>query len=213
MQELGIAITKKPLNSLFFIADDSKLLATFELKDQLKEGAKETIANLKKLGLKIVMLTGDHDQSAQAIAQEAGITEYHAELLPQDKAAFIDELKSKGEIVTMVGDGINDSIALSKSNIAIAMGGGADVAIGVSDVVLIDESVKKIEDAFKISRRSYRAIKENISFSIIYNIIAVPMAIMGYVYPLVAALSMSLSSLVVVGNSIRIKRLRFKEKN
>lgn len=212
MNELGITITKKPLNSLFFIANDSKLLATFELKDQLKEGAKETIANLKKLGLKIVMLTGDHEQSAQTIAQEAGITEYHAELLPQDKAAFIDALKTKGEIVTMVGDGINDSIALSKSNIAIAMGGGADVAIGVSDVVLIDESVKKIEDAFRISRRSYRAIKENISFSIIYNIIAVPMAIMGYVYPLVAALSMSLSSLVVVGNSIRIKRLRFKEK-
>jgi Cu+-exporting ATPase len=212
MNELGITIVNRPSNSLFFIADESKLLATFELKDKLKEQAKETIENLKKLGLKVIMLTGDHEQSARTIANEAGIKEYHAALLPQEKATFIDELKAKGEIITMIGDGINDSIALSKSNIAIAMGGGADIAIGVSDVVLLDESMKKIEDAFRISRRSYKAIKENISFSIIYNIIAVPMAIMGYVYPLVAALSMSLSSLVVVGNSIRIKKLHFKEK-
>ena len=110
----------------------------------------------------------------------------------------------------MAGDGINDTIALARSDIAIAMGSGADVAISVSDVVLLDEKPKSLYEAYRISRRTYRAVKENLGFSLLYNTIAVPFAIAGFVNPLVAALAMSLSSLVVVGNSMRIKWLKLK---
>jgi Cu+-exporting ATPase len=125
--------------------------------------------------------------------------------LPQDKANLIDKFHKDGKIVVMAGDGINDSIALAKSDIAIAMGSGADIAIEVSDVVLLDDSPKALKDAFIISKRTFKNVKQNLGFSILYNLVAVPMAVAGYVNPLVAALSMSLSSLIVVGNAMRIK--------
>jgi Cu+-exporting ATPase len=209
MEELGITTTLSSKHSLYFFAIDGMLIASFELSDKLRNGAKEAIAKLKSMNLKISMLTGDHALSASTIAKEAGIDDIHDSLLPQDKASLIDKFHDKGDIVIMVGDGINDSIALAKADIAIAMGSGADIAISVSDVVLLDEKPQKITEAYRISKRTYQAIKENLGFSILYNAIAVPLAVMGFVYPLVAALSMSLSSLIVVGNSIRIKRIKF----
>ncbi len=209
MEELGIKTTLLSKHSLFFFAIDGTLIASFELSDKLRVGAKEALSTLKSLGLRIAMLTGDHALSANTIAKEAGIDDVYDNLLPQDKATLIDNFHDKGEIVIMVGDGINDSIALAKADIAIAMGSGADIAISVSDVVLLDEKPQKITEAYRISKRTYQAIKENLGFSIIYNIIAVPLAVMGFVYPLVSALSMSLSSLIVVGNSVRIKRIKF----
>jgi len=107
--------------------------------------------------------------------------------------------------VVMIGDGINDTLALSRADIAIAMGSGADVALGVSDVVILNNSLKGVEDAFVISRRTYKFIKQNLMLSLVYNVLTIPLAMAGYVMPLVAALSMSLSSLLVVGNSMRIK--------
>jgi len=209
MEQLGIKTTISSIHSLFFFAIDGVLVASFELSDKLRSGARETIEKLKSMDLKISMLTGDHALSANAIAKEAGIDNVYDNLLPQDKAALIDKFHDKNEIVIMVGDGINDSIALAKADIAIAMGSGADIAINVSDVVLLDEKPQKITEAYRISKRTYQAIKENLGFSIVYNIIAVPLAVMGFVYPLVSALSMSLSSLIVVGNSIRIKSIKF----
>ncbi|MGW8169036.1 MAG: heavy metal translocating P-type ATPase [Sulfurovaceae bacterium] len=209
MEEFGITTTLSSKHSLYFFAIDGMLIASFELSDKLRNGAKEAIAKLKSMNLKISMLTGDHALSANTIAKEAGIDDIHDNLLPQDKASLIDKFHDKSDIVIMVGDGINDSIALAKADIAIAMGSGADIAISVSDVVLLDEKPQKITEAYRISKRTYQAIKENLGFSIIYNVIAVPLAVMGFVYPLVAALSMSLSSLIVVGNSIRIKRIKF----
>ena len=209
MEELGIKTTFSSKHSLFFFAIDGVLVASFELSDKLRAGAKEAIEKLKSMNLKISMLTGDHALSASTIAKEAGIDDIHDSLLPQDKASLIDAFHDKDDIVIMVGDGINDSIALAKADIAIAMGSGADIAISVSDVVLLDEKPQKITEAYRISKRTYQAIKENLGFSIVYNVIAVPLAVMGFVYPLVAALSMSLSSLIVVGNSIRIKQIKF----
>jgi len=206
----GIEIDEQSENSLFFFAIDNKLMARFELTDTIREGAKETIGKIQALGIRVVMLTGDHGQSANKVAKEVGIKEVHAKLLPQDKSAFIEKFQEEGEVVVMVGDGINDAIALAQSNIAIAMGQGADVAIDVSDVVLLNEEPQSILEAYKISKRTFRAVKENLGFSLLYNIIAVPLAVMGFVNPLIAALSMSLSSLVVVGNSMRIKFLNFK---
>ena len=144
-------------------------------------------------------------KAAKKVADLVGIDEFYAKLLPQDKSAYIDRFHKEGHIVVMAGDGINDSIALACSDIAIAMGSGADIALSVSDVVLLDEKPKNIYIAYKLSRRVFRAVKENLTLSLIYNLIAVPAAIMGFVNPLVAALSMSLSSLIVVGNSMRIK--------
>ncbi|HIP18353.1 MAG TPA: heavy metal translocating P-type ATPase [Sulfurovum sp.] len=213
LQERGIAVDVTSENSLFYFALDQTLLARFELSDTIREGAKEAISNIQALGIKVMMLTGDHEQSAQKVAKAVGIEEVHAKLLPQEKSALIQNFQNKGEVVVMVGDGINDAIALAQSNIAIAMGQGADVAINVSDVVLLDEKPQSIFDAYKISRRTFTAVKENLGFSLLYNVIAVPLAVAGFVNPLIAALSMSLSSLVVVGNSMRIKMIKFKENN
>ncbi len=193
-------------NSIYIFAIDGKVAAVFELRDIIKPGAKEFIDSIKDMGIKVVMLTGDREEVAQKIAKELGINEVKAKLLPLDKANIIDEFHKNGEIVVMVGDGINDSIALAKSDIAIAMGSGADIALEVSDVVLLNNSLKSLKSAFTIAKNTLKAIKENLALSLLYNIIAVPLAIMGYVTPLIAALAMSLSSLTVVANSFRIKK-------
>ena len=197
-------------NSLFFFSINGILVARFELSDTLRVGAKEAIQNIQNLGIKVVMLTGDHEASAKKVAAQVGIEHVHARLLPADKAKFIADYHDSDHVLVMVGDGVNDAIALASSDIAIAMGKGADVAINVSDVVLLDEKIESIYEAFTLSRRTFRAVKENLGFSLLYNVIAVPLAILGFVNPLVAALSMSLSSLIVVGNSMRIKSLKFQ---
>ena len=209
MEESGIRVDQDSDNSLFLFAIDGELIAHFELTDTIKEGAAEAISRIQEMGIRVVMLTGDHERSAQKVAQAVGITEIHAKLLPQDKSSMIEQFHQEGHIVVMAGDGINDTIALAGADIAIAMGSGADIAISISDVVLLDEKPNSIYESYKISRRTFRAVKENLGFSILYNTIAVPLAVAGFVNPLVAALSMSLSSLVVVANSMRIKRLKF----
>jgi Cu+-exporting ATPase len=188
---------------LFVFAYNNEVKAVFELKDQLKKDAKKSIQKIQDLNIKTIMLTGDNEKVASIISKEAGIQTYYANLLPQDKLNIVEKLQKDGKIVVMAGDGINDSLALAKSNIAIAMGSGADIAIGVSDVVLMDDSPKNLYLAYKISKRSFLSVKENLSLSVVYNIIAIPLAVGGFVNPLVAALSMSLSSLIVVGNSFR----------
>jgi len=208
MEEHGISIEHCSENSLFFFAIDGNLTARFELSDTVRKDAAEAITALKEMGIRVVMLTGDHEKSAQKVAKIVGIDEVYAKLLPQEKSAMIDRFHEEGHIVVMGGDGINDTIALARSDIAIAMGSGADIAISVSDIVLIDEKPKSIYEAYRISRRTFRAVKENLGFSILYNTVAVPLAVAGFVNPLIAALSMSLSSLIVVANSMRIKRLK-----
>jgi len=210
LQAAQIAVEADSPHSLFFFAIEGKLVARFELTDTIREGAKEAIEQIKALGIQVVMLTGDHEQSAHKVANTVGIEHIYSKLLPQEKSVYIQKFQEKGKVVVMVGDGINDAVALAQSNIAIAMGRGADVAINVSDVVLLDEKPQSIYEAYRISRRTFKAVKENLGFSLVYNVIAVPLAVMGYVTPLIAALSMSLSSLVVVGNSMRIKFLKFK---
>jgi Cu+-exporting ATPase len=205
MEYLGIQTDFESEHTLFLFAIDHQIVATITLQDQIKAGAKKTITQLKQQGLKIVMLTGDHQQSAASIAGQVGIDIWHHSLLPTDKATLIDQFHEEGEIVVMAGDGINDAVALAKSDIACAMGSGADIAIEVSDVVLLDDKLESLADAFAISKRTFAAVKQNLGFSILYNMITVPLAVMGYVTPLIAAISMSLSSLVVVANSTRIK--------
>ena len=212
LKDRNITVSTESENALFFFSIDAVLVARFELTDTIREGAKEAIANIQALGVKVVMLTGDHLQSANKVAKEVGIESVYAKLLPQDKSEHIERFHKDGHIVVMAGDGINDAVALANSDIAIAMGNGADVAINISDIVLLDEKPSRIYESFKLSRRTFSAVKENLGFSLLYNVVTVPLAVLGFVNPLVAALSMSLSSLVVVGNSMRIKRVKFKNK-
>ena len=190
-------------DSIFIFAYDNEVKAVFELQDKIKEDAKEAIKNIQELKIEVIMLTGDNQEIAKKVAQKVGIKHFVANLLPHQKLDIVKEYQNKGHITVMAGDGINDSLALASSNIAIAMGSGADIAIGVSDVVLMDDSPKNLYLAYKISKRSFLSVKENLSLSVVYNIIAIPLAVGGFVNPLVAALSMSLSSLIVVGNSFR----------
>jgi Cu+-exporting ATPase len=193
-------------HTLYHFAIDGKIIASFELEDAIKEGAKSLVSYLNSINVDIIMATGDHKRVASRVAQEVGIKSHQSELSPIKKATFISTLKAEGKRVVMVGDGINDALALSKADIAIAMGNGADVALSVSDVVILNNSLKAIEESFMISRRTFTFIKQNLGLSLIYNILTIPIAMAGYVIPLVAALSMSLSSLMVVGNSMRIKK-------
>ncbi len=211
MEEFGIEVDGESEYTLFFFAVDGRVVAKFELRDLPKPGAKEAIGEIGKLGINVVMLTGDNEKAAARVAEEVGVPHYRAGLFPEEKAEEIDRLHAEGRVVVMAGDGINDALALSKSDIAIAMGSGSDVALEVSDVVLLDDRITSLRDAFLISRRTFKFVKQNLALSVIYNSITIPLAVAGYVIPLVAALSMSLSSLLVVGNSMRIKSA-FKEK-
>lgn len=213
MHDNNIEVHNTSDNTLFYFAIHNKIVAYFELTDTIRKDARQAIEAIQEMGIEVIMLTGDHVQSAENIASQVGISHIYSKLLPQEKAEIIDSYQNKGHITVMVGDGINDAVALALSDIAIAMGNGADMAIAISDVVLLDEKPESLYEAYKLSKRTYTAVKENLGFSLLYNVVAVPLAILGFVNPLVAALSMSLSSLVVVGNSMRIKRLKFKDKN
>jgi Cu+-exporting ATPase len=208
MDELGVtckAFEEFSSYTQLYFAKDTQLQALFGLQDSPRFQAKETIEYLKKLGLRVVMLTGDNEKVAKKIAHEVGIKEYKSALLPIDKADFIQALREEGRSVVMIGDGINDTLALSQSEVAITLGSGADIAVNVSDVVLINDNFESLQEIFRISKYTFRVVKQNLAFSILYNVITVPLAMAGYVIPLVAALSMSFSSLIVVSNSMRIK--------
>jgi len=202
------SLTCKDENEAFselHVAYDSQLVAQFYLEDKLRDGAIETVKYLKSIGLRVVMLTGDNESVAKKIANDVGIEEYKASLYPIDKANYIEDMRASGERVVMVGDGINDTLALCKSEVAITLGSGTDVAVNVSDIVLMNDSFDGLKTVFEISKSSFKIIKQNLTMSILYNVITIPLAMAGYVIPLVAALSMSFSSLAVVLNSMRIK--------
>ncbi|MDQ1298507.1 MAG: P-type Cu+ transporter [Campylobacterota bacterium] len=203
MQDMGIVTQIKSDKSLFYYAVDGKLCATFELQDLPKEKARESIGLLKGYGLRVVMLTGDHAASAFRVADEVGIDEVYAHVTAQEKADFIAKAQGEGHVVVMAGDGVNDLLALAGADIGIAMGNGSDIAIEVSDIVLLNDSLTSLAEAYAISRRTYGLIKQNLGISLIYNAATIPLAMMGYIIPLLAAVSMSISSLLVVGNSMR----------
>jgi Cu+-exporting ATPase len=213
MKEMGIDSTTVSDNTLFYYAVDGKLSAIFELRDTPKTKAKESIEKLKKIGLRVVMLTGDHEKTAYAVANDVGIDEVHAHLTPQGKLEFIQEAHRDGYIVVMAGDGVNDLLALAGADIGIAMGSGSDIAIEVSDVILLNDSLISLVEAVAISRRTYGLIKQNLGISLVYNSITIPLAMAGYVIPLLAAISMSFSSLLVVGNSMRVKWMYTTDSN
>ena len=205
MQQNGIDVDYLSDNTLFYFAIDSKIVAVYELTDKIKEDARELIQNLQSKKIDIIMLTGDNEKSAKRVATDVGLKHIMFEQSPQEKSEFIAKLHADGKKVVMVGDGVNDVLALARADIGIVMGSGSDIAIDVGDVVLLNDSLKSLEDSFKIARTTYGLIKQNLGISLVYNAVTIPLAMGGYIIPLIAAISMSVSSLLVVGNSLRIR--------
>lgn len=191
-------------SSEYYFMYDNKLVARFFLDDELREGAKASIKELKKMGLKVLMLSGDKQIVASKVASELGIDESHGELNPEQKALLIKELQKSANVV-MVGDGINDILALKSANVGIAMGSGASVSVGVSDVVLLRDELGDLVFALRQAKKTFKIIKENLFISLVYNALSIPLAMAGFIIPLFAAISMSFSSLLVVLNSLRLK--------
>ena len=191
-------------SSEYYFMYDNKLVARFFLDDELREGAKASIKELKKMGLKVLMLSGDKQIVASKVASELGIDESHGELNPEQKALLIKELQKSANVV-MVGDGINDILALKSANVGIAMGSGASVSVGVSDVVLLRDELSDLVFALRQAKKTFKVIKENLFISLAYNALSIPLAMAGFIIPLFAAISMSFSSLLVVLNSLRLK--------
>ena len=200
--------------TVVFMSVEGKGAAVFAIADTIKSESKEVIADLKKQKITTIMLTGDNKRTAQAIAKELGIDEFIAEVYPADKTNKIKELQKKGRIVAMVGDGINDAPALTQANIGIAMGTGTDIAIESADMTLLAGDIRKVPQAFLLSRKTMRVIKQNLFFSFFYNILGIPIAA-GILYPffgillspIIASAAMALSSVSVVTNSLRLKKI------
>ena len=198
--------------TLVYLAVDGKLAALFGISDPLRHDTVAAIKRLQKDGLTIVMLTGDNEHTAKAIAQEVGIDEFRAGLLPEDKHAEIERRQKAGEIVGMVGDGINDAPALARANVGFAIGQGTDVAIESAGITLMRGSLHGVASAIEISRATLRNIKQNLVGAFGYNLLCIPIAA-GVLYPLtgmllspmIAGAAMSLSSITVVSNANRLR--------
>jgi len=189
-----------------FVSLDGQIIGAVLLEDKLRQETKEAIAKIKAMNIHVVMLTGDNERIARKIANEAGIQEYHADLLPEDKVSIIEEIvrKQKKESVVMVGDGINDAPALAKADVGIAMGRGADVAIETADVVLMTEDLSKIPYLLKTSRQSLFVIKQNFFGTLSVDGLGFILAFVGLINPLMAAIIHISSELVFMTNSARL---------
>jgi heavy metal translocating P-type ATPase len=208
------SITKETMEGKtpVLLATKNKLLGVFMVADAIKPEAFAAIENLHKLGIKVVMLTGDNKNTARYIADQVGIDEVVAEVMPADKLAKITELQASGQIVAMTGDGVNDAPALAKADVGIAMATGTDVAIESAGITLLHGDISKLVKAVRLSKFTMRGIKQNLFWAFIYNIVGIPLA-SGLFYPLFgwllspvfAGFAMAISSVSVVGNSLRLK--------
>jgi len=198
--------------TLVLYCDEKKVLAAIAIADQIKATSKQAVQQLQKDGIKVYMLTGDNEQTAKAVVNQLGIDDYKANVLPADKAIFVKSLQQKGKIVAMVGDGINDSTALAQADVSIAMGKGSDIAMDVAKMTIISSDLAKIPEAINLSKNTVQAIKQNLFWAFIYNLIGIPIAagilfpINGFLLdPMWAGAAMALSSVSVVSNSLRLK--------
>jgi P-type Cu+ transporter len=175
------------------------------ITDTVKPTSVEAVARLRQNGITVVMLTGDNEQTARAIAHTAGIENVIAGVLPDEKAGHIDTLRASGAIVGMVGDGINDAPALARADVGIAIGTGTDIAIETADIVLMQGHLTSVPDMISLSARTIRTIRQNLFWAFIYNVVGIPLAAFGFLNPVIAATAMALSSVSVVGNALRLK--------
>ena len=188
------------------LVEGNKAQALLAIADPLRETSRDAVALLKALGVHVVMLTGDNERTAAAIAAQVGIEDFRAGISPADKSHAVEALKKDGRVVAMVGDGINDAPALAAADVSFAMGAGSDAAIEVADVTLVRSDLHGVGDAIRLSRATLGKIRQNLFFAFIYNVLGIPLAAMGMLNPVVAGAAMALSSVSVVSNSLLLKR-------
>ncbi|MDX9923182.1 MAG: heavy metal translocating P-type ATPase [Ignavibacteriaceae bacterium] len=208
LADIKIEIDENSGTSIITIIEN-KLAAIFQIDDEIKEDAKETIDALHKLGIKTIMLTGDNNSSAKRIAEKLGIDDYRSELLPNQKSDIIIEFQDKGNLVGFTGDGVNDAPALAKANLGISLASGTDIAIESSDIAIINDNLINVVNAIKISNKTIKIIRQNLFWAFVYNVIGIPLAAFGFLNPMIGALAMSLSSVSVVSNSLRLRFTKF----
>ncbi len=206
--EAKLAEFEQTGKTAMLIGIDQKLAGIVAVADSLKPEVAEAIALLAKEKIRIVMLSGDNKRTAEFIARQIGITDVIAEVLPADKAKLIQAFKDKGEVVAMVGDGVNDAPALATADIGIAIGSGSDVAKETGNIILVKNDVRDVVTSIRLSRATMRKIKQNLFWAFFYNIIGVPVAALGLLNPMIAAAAMALSSLSVIVNSALLKRFK-----
>jgi Cu+-exporting ATPase len=193
------------------VADDQQILGLIAVADQLKESVRQSIKLFESYDIKTVMLTGDNRRTARAIANQAGIDDVISDVLPEGKVSKIKDLQNEYGLVAMVGDGINDAGALKQANVGMAIGTGTDIAIEAADVTLVRGDISTIFEAIQLSKAIFRKIKENYFWAWLYNAIAIPFAVFGLLHPMIGAAAMSMSSLNVIYNSLRLKKIKLNE--
>jgi Cu+-exporting ATPase len=197
----------KTIIAIAAVANDiPQIMGYLAIADRLRDTSAQAVKRLQSMGIEVIMLTGDNPTTAAAIALQTGISNYRAEVLPQDKAAEVEKLRSSGKFTGMVGDGINDAPALAAADVSFAIGAGSDIAIKTADITLMRNDLMSAADAISLSRATLSKIRQNLFFAFIYNILGIPLAAAGLLNPVIAGAAMAMSSVSVVSNSLLLKR-------